>query len=258
MSQPDIKLFGVVGKPISHSLSPKIHNSWIETHHLKAFYAPLLIESEQNFEIAIKNLPLLGFCGVNITLPYKQIAYSICNELSAEARAIGAVNCLHFTNDKIIGYNTDAFGFLHPLQGKKMQNALVIGAGGASMAVIYALKSINCKVDICNRTFSEALRLAKHFNCNAIKTLLGLADLEKYDIIVNATSLGLKGEVIDVKYNSAQKTCIFYDIIYKNNAITPFLQNAKNNGNAVIDGLPMLYAQAAKSFEIWHGIMPTF
>jgi len=257
MNPPDIKLYGVVGNPISHSLSPKIHNSWIENYNLKAFYTPLLIESEQNFEASIKTLPLLGFCGVNITVPYKQNAYSICDELSVEAQSIGAVNCLHFTNNKIIGYNTDAFGFLYPLQCKQITNALVIGAGGASRAVIYSLKTIGCSVDICNRTFSEAIKLTKHFGCNAIESLLSQINLEKYDIIINATSLGLSNEAIELNYKTAGKTCIFYDIIYKKNSLTPFLQAAKaHNITTTLDGLAMLYAQAAKSFEIWHGIIP--
>ena len=296
----DIKLFAVVGNPISHSISPKIHNDWIAKHGLKAFYSPLLIQNEADFCKVIPLLPKLGFCGINITVPFKQTAFSICDEIDDSAANIKAVNCIKFSNGNLIGYNTDCFGFAEPLKliaknnNLHIKKAIVIGGGGASRAVIQALIDDDIKIDIYNRTQSKldeiladftskqtttslVRRFAQNFkgkqnlrqlectknmiqkpNITIISGNLNEINLEEYDLIVNATSVGLKdNDLLEINYKTINKNAICYDLIYKKTSLTPFLQEVQNFGvKYIIDGTQMLHLQAAKSFEIWHGFMP--
>lgn len=258
----DIKIYGVIGNPISHSISPKIHNKWIEDNNLKAFYTPLLIENINNFVQNLKFLPSFGFCGVNVTIPYKEKAFEICDELNYDAKIIKAVNCIKFQNNKIIGYNTDHFGFFEALKIKnltnlKNKNAIVIGAGGASRAIVYSLTNNNYNIDIYNRTIDKLHNIKQDFNVNILQfSNLKDINLEKYSLIINTTSVGLKDELLDINYKSLQQNTICYDIIYKKNGLTKFLQQSQEKNCKIIDGILMLYLQAAKSFYIWNDIFP--
>jgi shikimate dehydrogenase len=244
MNKRDISLVGVIGNPISHSKSPEIHNKWIKDAGIKAFYTPIWVENAHDLPQVLKTMPKMGFIGCNITVPYKEAVYEYLVQnrfkMSEEVREIGAVNTLVF-EPEICAYNTDCWGFVDSLgfdvTGK---NVLVIGAGGAGKAVIYGLIKRGAKVEIANRTPKNIFDIQTQSLENV--------DISEYDIIVNTTSIGLKGDVLPINYEAinSHQTCV--DIIYTQ---TPFLTNCAKNGAKTINGQGMLVAQAALAFNIW-------
>jgi len=255
----------VVGYPIHHSLSPFIHQFWLQFYQIEGCYEAHAISSD-NFNVFLSSLKKNGFIGGNVTLPYKEQAFQLADYCDEAARAIGAANSLWFDKDVLCASNSDAYGFSRNLsdfspnwcQGK---TALILGAGGAARAVIFALKQQNyIKIILGNRTKARAEQLAEHFG-NIIK-VIDLVDinhhLEFADLIVNTTSIGLNGNKTEysLDFNRTSSTAIVTDIVYTP-LETPFLKAAKAKGLKTVDGLGMLLHQAVFGFERWFGVKPT-
>jgi shikimate dehydrogenase len=262
-----MKQFALIGFSLEHSYSPAIHSHIYKTNNLQANYTLKEIH-KKTFQKDIKNLLLKEIHGFNITIPYKTQIIPYLNEITEEAKIIGAVNTVKKKKEKWIGYNTDVFGFLYPLQKfkNKINNCLVLGTGGASRAVIYAvLKFMKpARLTILGRNLINANQLKADFyeiyegaeiNTNKINQFTELSSAA--DLIVNATSVGMhpgiRDSIIPESFK-AKNNVIFYDLIY-NPTQTSFLRIAKDNiaGCHTINGIPMLIAQAVKAVEIWTG-----
>ncbi len=261
---PEKELYAVLGYPISHSLSPKIHQFWLKKHQIDANYLSLPVPKNYLAEI-LPSLPKMGFHGVNLTVPLKETALPLCDELSDAAQKIGAVNTIIFKNKKIHGDNTDANGFMAALKYKHpahySKKALLIGAGGAARAVLYALLNEKTPdIIIYNRTVERAQALCDEFSADypdsKIEVSKTLQPIEKMDLIINSSICGMNGENdIAFDFSKHQKPLIAYDLVYKP-LKTKFLEDAEQANHHVINGLDMLLYQAAYAFHIWFGVMP--
>ncbi|MCY4185999.1 MAG: shikimate dehydrogenase [Rhodobacteraceae bacterium] len=258
-------LTGVVGTPIGHSLSPKIHNYWIEKYGENGIYIPLEV-SRTNFREVIKTLPKMGFGGVNITIPHKETALMCADLVADNAALLGAANTLSLRkNGKIYANNTDGYGFLQNLKETEPTwravsgPALVLGAGGGSRAIIYTLLREGVpKVYLTNRTIERAKLLQNDLG-NRIK-VIEYVDLEtvlnEVTLVVNTTSLGMIGQPkMKFPYDSLNSRTIVYDIVY-NPLKTEFLKQAEIKGCRTVEGLGMLLHQAASSYQFWFGKLP--
>jgi shikimate dehydrogenase len=253
----------VVGWPIAHSRSPRIHRFWLKQHGIDGDYLPEAVPPD-GIEAFLKNFAAKGYVGGNVTLPHKEAAFRACAVTTAVAGKLEAANTLWLQDGRIHGDNTDVYGFTANLDDRAPEwrtgsTALVIGAGGASRAVLQALIDAGYKtVSLANRTVSRAEALAKHFGKPV--TAIGLDQLHRAvpqaDLIVNATSAGLHDDgALDVPWRSAKKTAIATDLIYVP-LVTPFLHEARDNGLKIVDGLGMLLHQAVPGFERWFGVHP--
>lgn len=251
------KLLGVIGDPIAHSLSPLIHNGWIRDLGFDATYEAMQVPEGQ-FAAALRTLETRDVLGVNVTLPHKTAALNAASNKSARASRIGAANTLTFEREN--GWsaeNTDAPGFVHAL-GEDIQytdSVLVLGAGGSARAVIYGLAQKGIHVVVLNRTESKAKGLVQELATS--ESVYGGMDrfetfASKAKIIVNTTSSGHGGGVFEVPESSDG---LFFDLSYGAVSATQ-IGHAKARGWRVRDGLDMLVAQAALSFEIWFGERP--
>lgn len=245
---------GIIGNPLQHTFSPFIHNYFLYESKLCGGYT-CYETSLEKLDSIIQMFTEYNFTGINVTVPYKQEVMKYCSELDITAKEIGAVNTLHFTKDGIIGHNTDIFGFHMMLESNSIntnnKRVLLLGAGGASRAVIPYLR-INKPLSftIANRTIEKAEELAYLYDSEV--DVCSLSDLkgESFDIVINATSLGVKGEQFtDYGFNVSEAAI---DMIYKPK-LTSFLSQYKNKNIKLINGLSMLVYQAAGSFNIWTG-----
>jgi shikimate dehydrogenase len=248
----------VIGWPVSHSLSPALHNYWLAEHHLPGNYVALPIEPEHLREM-LPTLPMLGLKGVNLTLPHKERVLPLLASADDTARAIGAANTLIFNADgSIHGTNTDAYGFMENIRphltGKG--KAVMLGAGGAGRAVAYALREEGFDVTIINRSLEKAQNLADAFGLTAQPWEWRGRALAGADLLVNATSLGMKGQgELDLDLAALPSHALVTDIVYSP-LVTPLLVAALARGNPVVDGLGMLLHQAVPAFEAWFGVRP--
>ncbi|MDE3060003.1 MAG: shikimate dehydrogenase [Pseudomonadota bacterium] len=251
------KIAGVIGWPVSHSLSPRLHQYWLRENGIDGAYVPLVVTPD-NLGDAIRALPKLGFRGINLTIPHKEAVMTFCDEIDATAKKIGAVNTLIIENGRIAGANTDAYGFMENvrprLQGKA--KAVVLGAGGAARAVCHALTEAGFKeIVVTNRTLEKAQSLATEKIAVAPWEERSTI-LERADLLVNTTSLGMTGkEALEIDLSALPKTALVTDIVYKP-LMPPLLEKAKARGNPVVDGLGMLIYQAVPGFEAWFGVRP--
>lgn len=257
----------VTGWPIHQSKSPMLHGFWLKHYGIEGSYEAIGVEPE-NFEQFLKDLPTSGFAGGNVTLPHKEVAFANIAKLDDAAKAIGAVNTLWLEGNKLCGGNTDAYGFSANMdqfapdwrQENKCKKAIVIGAGGAARAIIYAILEAGFKeVHIVNRTFERADNLANLFGekCQAHKWDELPALLSGTDFIVNTTSIGMAGSDASMMLDLSPlpKSAIVTDIVYTP-LETPFLKSANEQGLKTVDGLGMLLHQAVPGFEKWFGIRP--
>jgi len=251
------KFFLVIGNPIDHSLSPKLHNYWIKKHNIDAVYKKKLLNNNE-IEDLIFNIREEKFHGINVTVPFKKMVIPFLDELSEEAKISQSVNTIYKKDDKIIGDNTDIEGFKLSLEktGQEIKNkkALILGAGGVVPSIIIALKKMQIKkIYLSNRTELKATELKKKFSEIEI---VKWGDTLDVDIIINATSIGLKNEdEININYQQISKDKFFYDVIY-NPSETNFLKNAKKHGGITRNGKMMFIYQAQKAFFIWHKVVP--
>jgi len=266
MSHPDrFLLAGVMGWPIMHSRSPKLHGYWLDHYGLAGAYLPLAIRAE-GLEAALRALPALGFAGCNLTIPHKEAALRIVDEASPLARRIGAVNCIVVRADgSLEGRNYDAFGFTQSLRERAPDlrfdagPAVVIGAGGASRAILAGLMDEGVpEIRLVNRSPARAQALAAEFGApvRAVPWEARAQALEGAAILVNTTSQGMVGEApLDLALDALPVSALVTDIVYVP-LETPLLAAARARGNRVVDGLGMLLHQARPAFEAWFGIDP--
>ncbi len=254
---------GVMGMPIKHSLSPRLHNFWLAQHNLDAVYLPLPVPPEQ-LPDAIKALPHLGCRGVNVTIPHKEPLLKLLDIIDPVAAQIGAVNTVLVQPDgKLWGANTDAFGFAASVTAAghdlSAGSALVLGAGGAARAVLAALQQSHCRqIYLTNRSPARAQTLAQHFggNIQLIPWTEWPQHLPDVSLLINTTSCGLNGQDdFDLPLSDLPRDAAVCDLVYRP-LMTGLLQSAAQADRQVIDGLGMLLYQAQESFRHWFGIAP--
>ncbi len=252
-----MKKYFVIGNPIKHSLSPLLHNYWIRENNIIAEYEKkeLIKENLEKFVYLIKNKKINGF---NVTVPFKKDIIPFLDKLSLEAESTQSVNTIYLDKEKIIGHNTDIRGFElaisninYEASGRKI---FILGAGGVVPSIIYALKKMKVsKIFLSNRTKSKAENLKNLFQNLEI---LDWGEVPNFDMIINATSLGLnKEDKLNLDFSKINNDRFFYDVIY-NPQETNFLKTARKLGNRAENGQKMFIYQAAESFRIWHGINP--
>jgi shikimate dehydrogenase len=253
------KLLGVIGDPIAHSLSPLIHNGWLRELGYDAVYEAMHVPDGE-FSTALKTLEKRDCVGVNVTLPHKAAALAAAADSSMAARTIGAANTLTYRSDgSWHADNTDAPGFMTALgqADSDAEQVVILGAGGSARAIVHALSVHGIKHTILNRTVSRAQELAGELG--GVKSSYAPLDqykeyLESATIVINTTSMGHDANVLDLPMGDGR---VFFDISY--GAISqPQLVHAQAQGWVTKDGLTMLVAQAALSFEIWFGERPAF
>jgi shikimate dehydrogenase len=265
MTSHDIIKAGVMGWPISHSLSPRLHGFWLNQYGIDGTYEPIAVEPK-NFEQKLDALIGEGFAGVNVTVPHKEAALRAVDKVDDRAARIGAVNTIVFdeTGQKL-GTNTDGFGFIENLKAGEpdwqVQNgpAVVLGAGGASRAIVAALVDARVpEIRLVNRTESRALEVARDIGGN-VSTILWdqrEAALEDASLLINTTVLGMVGKPsLDLSLENLPATTLVTDIVYAPME-TVLLKEAKDRGNPIVDGLGMLLHQARPGFEAWFGYKP--
>jgi len=250
------RIVAVIGHPIGHTMSPVMHNAAFEALGIDAEYLAFDVLPERLGE-AIEGARALGFVGLNITIPHKVAALQYC-EPDPLAASIGAVNTLVF-REGVKGYNTDATGAMESLRRAKVRvggkEVLIMGAGGAARAIAHALVHEGAKVVVANRTKQRAVEL-----CEALEgaTAAGLDELpalvQSCDVLINATSVGMRGESL-VRGEWLHEGQVVFDIVY-NPPETPLLKAARSAGAKTIDGVAMLVHQGAKAFELWFGVEP--
>jgi len=252
-----MKKYIVIGNPIEHSLSPKLQNYWIKNHNIDAIYEKEKL-NENELEELFLNIRDKKINGVNVTVPFKKVVIPFLDKLSAEAESTQAVNTIYLDNDKIIGHNTDIDGFElgikkinYDISDKKI---FILGAGGVVPSIVYALKKMKVsEIIIANRTREKAENLKNLFG--ELK-IVEWGEIPDFDMIINATSIGLKkDDEINLNFSSIGKNKIFYDVIY-NPKETNFLKTGKKLGNVTENGKLMFIYQAISAFNIWHGVRP--
>lgn len=261
------KIAGIMGWPVSHSLSPRLHNYWLQQHKIDGAYIPLPVKPE-DLAKALLALPALGLRGCNLTIPHKEAALMLCHSLDPAARRIGAVNTVVVQADgRLEGRNTDAYGFAENLRAAGLsegagQTALVLGAGGAARAVIVALQDLGfSRVMLTNRTLARAAELAAQFSLpqcpvTALEWEAKEQALPESDLLVNSTALGMMGkDVLTLDLQRLRRKAVVTDIVYTP-LRTPLLQQAEVLGHRSVDGLGMLLHQAGAGFHAWFGENP--
>jgi len=252
-----MKKYLVIGNPIDHTFSPKLHNYWIKKNNINAVYEKRKI-NEDDLKNIIFDIKKERLNGINVTVPFKKFIIPFLDELSAEADESQSVNTIHLQNGKILGHNTDISGFELAIKYSKydVKNKIVfiLGAGGVVSSIILALKKMGAsKIIISNRTKTKAEDLKKLFNELEI---IDWGETPIFDMVINATSIGLKNEDgIKLNYSSVKHNKFFYDVIY-NPEETIFLKRAKLFGNRTENGKMMFIYQAHQAFTIWHKLMP--
>ena len=252
-----MKKFLVIGNPISHSLSPKLHNYWLKKNNINGTYDKEKLNSN-DLEKLILRVKTNEIYGINVTVPFKKEIISYLDELSLEAENTQSVNTIYLNDNKVKGHNTDVDGFQLSLtnikfdvKGKKI---LILGAGGVVPSIIFSLKKMKAlKIIISNRTKAKAEGLKDIFNDLSI---VDWGEVPNFDMVINATSLGLDNkDQINLDFSKVEKGKLYYDVIY-NPKETNFLKKAKGMGNKTENGKKMFIYQAAASFKIWHNIYP--
>lgn len=259
------RIAGVIGWPVAHSLSPRLHGFWLRHYGIDGAYVPLPVAPE-DLAAAVTALPKLGFVGANVTIPHKETVMACLDHVSPLAQKVGAVNTLIVGPDgKISGLTTDGFGFLASLASSQpgwqasTGVAVVIGSGGAARAIVQALIEAGApEIRLVNRTAARARALAGHLGGPI--TLIDWHDreraLESATLLVNATSLGMRGEPpLALALDALPRDAVVADIVYVP-LLTELLASAAARGNRVVDGLGMLLHQARPAFAAWFGIEP--
>ncbi|MCY8104021.1 shikimate dehydrogenase [Bacillus mojavensis] len=260
------KLYGVIGNPIAHSMSPDIHNAALKDLGLDGHYHAFKVE-EDSLEDAVKGIRALGVQGINVTVPHKVSIMDHLDHIDESAKVLGAVNTVRREGDKLVGYNTDGEGFVKSLMrilDKPISELsfLMIGAGGAARAIFTTIVRDNPeRFDICNRTIEKAKQLSESAPSFRNVEVLSIKEaeerLEQYDVIIHTTSVGMYPNVEDIPLSlqRAASSAVVCDIVY-NPIQTSLLKEAKQKGLKTLDGVGMFVEQAALSFRLWTGHEP--
>ena len=252
-----MKKFLVIGNPIEHSLSPTLHNYWIKNNYIDAIYKKQKI-NENDLENLIFQIKKNEIDGINVTVPFKKTVIPFLDKLTLEAEKTQSVNTIYLSGDQIVGHNTDIEGFEISIKKSKIdlsnKEVLILGAGGVVPSIIYALNKMKVsKIIVSNRTKDKAKNLNSLFNNLDI---IEWGEVPSFDMVINATSLGLKEkDKINLDFSSIGQNKFFYDVIY-NPKETNFLKTGKNLGNITRNGKLMFIYQALSAFYIWHGLKP--
>ncbi len=251
-----MKKYIVIGNPIEHSLSPKLHNYWFKILNINAVYEKRKIKLDEIGDL-ISDIKNRKISGINVTVPFKKDVISHLDNLSTEAKETESVNTIFLKDNMVIGHNTDIEGFELSIRyfnlDLKNKKVLILGAGGVVPSIIYALQKLKVsKIIISNRTKDKAENLKKKFkNLEVVDWGSNI----NFDIIINATSIGLnKNDEIGLDFSKITKK-FFYDVIY-NPAETNFLKSGKLFGNKIYNGKMMFIYQALSAFKIWHKVEP--
>ena len=252
-----MKKYLVIGNPIEHSLSPKLHNYWIKENNISAIYNKKLL-NENNIKDIITDVKNEKIHGINVTVPFKKIVIPFLDLLTPLAKETQSVNTIFKKDNKVVGDNTDAGGFEKSLKhinyNVKNKKVFILGAGGVTSSIILTLKKLGAaKITLSNRTKEKAENLKKMY---PYLEILDWGETPDFNMIINSTSLGLKSDdQIKLDYSSIGSNKLFYDVIYNPNT-TNFLKRAKQLGNQIENGKMMFIYQAQIAFEIWHNILP--
>ena len=252
-----MKKYFVIGNPIEHSLSPKLHNYWFKKNNIDAVYGKKKIKPNDIWSLILK---IRGekINGLNVTVPFKKSVIPFLDDLPPLANEAQSVNTIYKKNNKVVGHNTDIIGFELAMRktNKDISNKtfFILGAGGVVSSILIAIKKMGAsKIIISNRTKNKAEKLKK---INPDLEVLNWGEVPTFDIIINATSLGLKkNDKIKLNYKNLGSNKLFYDLIY-NPKETKFLSEAKKYGNHAENGKMMFIYQARQAFSIWHGVLP--
>ena len=252
-----MKKFLVIGNPIEHSLSPKLHNYWIKNNGIDAVYEKIKLHEDEleNIVLQIKQKKIYG---ANITVPFKKAIIPFLDELTPEADSTQSVNTLFLKDNKVIGHNTDIVGFETSIKKFKFsifnKEVFILGAGGVVPSIIFALNKMKVsKIKVSNRTKEKAESLKENFKNIE---LIEWGEVPSFDIIINATSIGLKKEDnIKLDFSLISGNKLFYDVIY-NPSETNFLKIGNKLGNKTLNGKLMFIYQGLAAFNIWHGLKP--
>ena len=251
-----MKKYLVIGNPIDHSLSPKLQNYWLKENNIDASYDKIKLENHE-IKNLIQDIKQQKIAGCNVTIPFKKTIIPFLDKLSPEAEQTQSVNTITFDNGDLVGHNTDIAGFNSAIKklnfsikGKKV---LILGAGGVVPSIIFALKNMHVQeITISNRTKEKAENLKFLFDNLKI---LEWGTLTDFHVVINATSLGLNNETINLDFSSLGKDKLFYDVIY-NPRETDFLKIGKQLGHQTENGKTMFVYQALEAFKLWHKIEP--
>ena len=262
-----MKKFLVIGNPIDHSLSPQLHNYWLKIYNINAIYDKQKLDNNDLKKLILR-VRKKEISGVNVTVPFKKEIIPYLDEMTKDAKITQSVNTILLINEKIIGHNTDIKGFENAIkntnynfEGKKI---LILGAGGVVPSIIFALYNMKVlSITLSNRTKSKAENLKNYYNDlinekNDFKKIVVVSwgEIPEFDVVINATSIGLKNDqILDLDFSKTGREKFFYDVIY-NPKETNFLKTGKNLGNKTENGRKMFIYQAAESFKIWHDINP--
>ena len=252
-----MKKYLVIGNPIEHSLSPKLHNYWIKNNNINANYEKRKL-NESEIESLILEVKEKKLNGINVTTPFKKAVIPYLDRLSLESESTQSVNTIYLDDNKVVGHNTDISGFELGIKNSKFEvtgkKILILGAGGVVPSIIFALNKMKVSgITISNRTKNRAENL-KIFSKDL--KIVDWGDIPEFDMIINATSIGLnEDDQINLDLANVGKNKFFYDVIY-NPKETNFLKIAKKMGNETENGKLMFIYQAFSAFKVWHGIEP--
>lgn len=262
------KLTGLIGYPVSHSLSPRIHAYWIAEHGIDAAYK-LFTTPPARLRQTILHMRKKNVVGVNITIPHKQAVMEYLDRVDDTATRIGAVNTVINQNGTFVGSNTDAYGFITNLRegltgspegdiSSYLKNIVILGAGGATRAAIVALKDAGAKsITLTNRSAEKSKLLADCFQVESLPWEVRTELLAEATLLINTTSLGMEHQPeLELDLSLLPPTAAVHDIVYAP-LETALLKAARARGNPTVDGLGMLLYQAQKAFALWHGVLPT-
>ena len=252
-----MKKYLVIGNPIEHSLSPKLHNYWFKKNNIDAKYDKIKIDKNEIPEI-ISKIKDNRLDGINVTVPYKSDVIPFLDRLSEESQITQSVNTIYKHDKKLIGHNTDIKGFKLSLKRAQfnLENKIIfiLGAGGVVPSIIYALEESGVsKIIVSNRTKQKTENLKKYFPNISV---IDWGNQPEFDMVINATSLGLnKEDNINLNFRNINKEKLFYDVIY-NPKETNFLRTGKSLGCQVSNGKMMFIYQAFEAFKLWHKVKP--
>lgn len=259
MHRPGVPKVAVLGYPVSHSLSPRLHGFWLKAYGMEGEYSAIAV-APQELQHFLQSLKEKGFRGVNLTVPHKEAAMAWVDEIEGNAQKIGAVNTI-VVGETLVALNTDSYGCIQNIKegagGLPQGKAVVLGAGGAARAVVAGLAQEGIRdITLVNRNRDKANAVAALWGAKVEAWENRHAVLEGAALLVNATTLGMEGNPpLDVSLDALPKQAVVNDIVYTP-LMTPLLKNAHARGNLIVDGLGMLLHQAAPAFNAWFGILP--